>query len=344
MDALTQIVLGAAVGEAVLGKKVGNKAALWGAVGGIVPDLDVVTAVFQGEYAYLVSHRSVTHSLAFCLLAAPILGWAVHQLYHRQVGSLRQWGLLMLWTLLTHIALDCFTTWGTQVFYPFSDYRVAFGTIFVVDPLYTLPLGVGLLLALARRRDSRWRHVWNQLGLGLSSLYLVLTVVNKQAVDFIFAETLHQAGRSVQRWTTYPTPGNNVLWYVVAEEPGSYDIGYVSLLDNLRKPHVRLYSLPKQHHLASIAADDPMLERLDWVSNGCYTLEQQGDTPIYHDLRMGLRNPWLPDTLTAALPAFSYELLTGPDGLEDIRRLPLPAEVASIAAWRRFWEKMKGNY
>ena len=77
MDSLTQIVLGAAVGEAVLGRKVGNRAILWGAVAGTIPDLDIVCNYFVDDVRANELHRGFSHSLIFVLLVSPVFGWLV---------------------------------------------------------------------------------------------------------------------------------------------------------------------------------------------------------------------------------------------------------------------------
>ena len=146
MDSVTQIALGAAVGEKVLGKKVGNKAPLWGATLGILPDLDVLGAAFLSGTDQLGFHRWVSHSLLFAVGGGLGIGWALSKL-HRD-ASWREWSTLAFWAILTHALLDCFTGYGTQLFSPFSNYPVAFGSIFVIDPLYTLPLAIGLIAAL----------------------------------------------------------------------------------------------------------------------------------------------------------------------------------------------------
>ena len=81
MDSLTQIVLGGAVGEAVLGKKIGNRAILWGAVAGTIPDLDILYNRFTDEITAVELHRGFSHSIIFCILLAPILGWLVQKIH-----------------------------------------------------------------------------------------------------------------------------------------------------------------------------------------------------------------------------------------------------------------------
>ena len=81
MDSLTQIVLGAAVGEVVLGKKIGNRAMVWGAVGGTIPDLDVLGGLFLSNIDNVAFHRGFSHSILFCILGAFVFGWLAYQLY-----------------------------------------------------------------------------------------------------------------------------------------------------------------------------------------------------------------------------------------------------------------------
>ena len=129
MDSLTQIVLGAAVGEATLGKKVGNKAMFWGAVAGTIPDLDVIANFFVDNVTANELHRGFSHSILFSILMAPIFGWIIAKLYKNKEADWKDWSKLMFWGLFTHPILDAFTTWGTQLFWPF-DYKVAFNNIF----------------------------------------------------------------------------------------------------------------------------------------------------------------------------------------------------------------------
>src|SRR3989344_3076998 len=101
MDSLTQIILGASIGELVLGKKVGNKAALWGAVAGTIPDLDVFAALFLNPAEAILFHRGFMHSILFSVLFAPVMGYLLHLLYKKK-WSIYDWTKLSFWALLTH--------------------------------------------------------------------------------------------------------------------------------------------------------------------------------------------------------------------------------------------------
>ena len=145
MDSLTQIVLGAAVGEAVLGKKVGNKAMLYGAIAGTIPDLDTFASAFTDTITAIEIHRGFTHSIVFSILFAPIFGWLISKIEKKSIATWQNWSWLMFWGLFTHPLLDSHTTWGTQLFWPL-EVRLAYKNIFVIDSLYTLPFLVFLIL------------------------------------------------------------------------------------------------------------------------------------------------------------------------------------------------------
>ena len=130
MDSLTQIVLGAAVGEAVAGRKLGNKAMVWGGVAGTIPDLDVLLNPFLGVVEELSWHRSLTHSLLFAFLASPLFAYFLRRLYPQSEARYSHWFWLFFLGFVTHALLDCCTTWGTQIFWPFSTYGVAFYNVF----------------------------------------------------------------------------------------------------------------------------------------------------------------------------------------------------------------------
>ena len=188
MDSLTQIVLGGAVGEAVLGKKVGNKAILWGAIGGTIPDLDTIPGLFLDTVSRLEIHRGFSHSIVFAILIAPLLGFLIDKIYRKKKESTWWgWTQLMFWAIFTHPLLDIFTTWGTQLLWPL-EWRIAIQSIFVIDPLYTLPFLICLIAVLFIKRKNPKRMKWNRLGLVISSFYLLITVGIKLYVDEVFEE------------------------------------------------------------------------------------------------------------------------------------------------------------
>ncbi|WP_178988683.1 metal-dependent hydrolase [Winogradskyella schleiferi] len=284
MDSLTQIVLGAAVGEAVLGKKVGNKAILYGAIAGTIPDLDVFASHFTDTVSALAIHRGFTHSIVFSVLFAPIFGWLVSR--YETYKDFKGWSWLFFWAFLTHPILDAHTTWGTQLFWPL-DLRLAFKTIFVVDPLYTLPFLVCLILTLFQKRSSKKRRFYNNLGLTVSTLYLGLTFILKNVASSQFEDALLNQNIAYNELDTRPSPLNTILWNANVETKSAYLLGTYSFFDS---KEISFERYPKNHELLGSLIENENVKRMIKISEGWFTITKTDDKLYYNDLRFGLLN------------------------------------------------------
>lgn len=354
MDSLTQIALGAAVGELVLGKKLGNKAIFWGAIGGTIPDLDIIGNAFMSEVDALAFHRGISHSFFFALFASFPLAWFLQWWYKQSfrehkvfkwfkwsstllvyVGlvlgiysminvfkadypwlilvlglmigyllfkryylneinpvdpgynvSFKQGYLLFFWTIFTHIILDVFTAYGTQIFMPFSDYRAAIASISVVDPVYTIPLlSMVISASFLNKQSSRKLLVW--IGLGISTSYLLFTIWNKDRVSNIFDHTL--STNAIEATRTYVTPYilNNVLWHCVAEIGDEYIVCAYSIFDK-HKIVEEVARVNKNELLLDGLATHPDIKILKWFSDGYYSVMRMDEKTLYlGDLRYG---------------------------------------------------------
>ncbi len=282
MDSLTQIILGAAVGEAVLGKKVGNKAMLYGAIAGTIPDLDVFASYFTDTVSALYIHRGFTHSILFSLLLAPLFGWIVSK--YESYKNFKNWSWLFFWGFITHPILDAHTTWGTQLFWPFN-LRLAFKNIFVIDPLYTVPFLVFLILAMRQKRTSKKRKFYNKLGLILSTTYLIATIFLKWIAFNEFESALKKQHIKYTQLDTRPSPLNTILWSANVDTKEAYLLGNYSFFDT--KP-IKFESYPKNHNLISHLTKDESVKRMIEISEGWYTISKKENHLYFNDLRFGL--------------------------------------------------------
>ncbi len=284
MDSLTQIVLGAAVGEAVLGRKVGNKAILWGAIAGTIPDLDVAANFFMDAVRANEMHRGFSHSILFSILFAPLLGWLAHKIHKKESASWKEWSYLMFGSLVTHPLLDAHTSWGTQLFWPL-DYKITYNNIFVVDPLYTIPFMILLIMAMVKKRDDPKRRLYNNLGLIISCCYMLLTIGFKGIAHYNFAKSLTQQNIVYKDLEAKPTVFNAILWCGFVETENDFKIGYYSLLDG--GTPVSFISFPKKQNLLGKMKEEDLVKRLIKLSRGWYNIEIEGDTTLFYDLRFG---------------------------------------------------------
>ena len=284
MDTVTQIALGAAVGEATLGRKVGRRAPLWGGLCGLLPDLDVLWP-FADPVSAFTWHRGYSHSIAVIVLVTPVVAWAAVRIHPGTHALRRGWLLLAFLALVTHPLLDCFTVYGTQVFLPFSDIPVAWSTIFIIDPAFSVPIILGVLAALILSRERGLGHRLNHAGLALGVAWLAFTVVAKAHVDRVASDSLPLGETRV---FTTPTPLNAVLWRVVAMTGnGRYLEGYYSLLDP--EPRVSFASRPDGHELLEPLRGEAAVARLIWFSRGFFSARELGSGEVViSDLRMGL--------------------------------------------------------
>ena len=339
MDSITQIVLGAACGEAVLGKKIGNRALLFGAIGGTIPDLDVFVGklLFNNEIDAMAFHRGFMHSFLFAILAAIGFGMLVFWVYNRGkrygMTTQKEWMWLFFASIFTHPILDSFTAYGTQLFAPFSNYRVAFNNIAVADPLYTLPFLITLIIMMCFRRTSSKRRLFLYLGLGFSSLYMLSTLVNKYHVNGVYKQALAERKFDYIRFQTQPTILNNILWYGIAETSDAYYVGFYSILDTEATIN-KWHKLPKNHELIQGMPKD--LETLAWFSDGYYNLSKTAslDTYLFKDLRYPLMDENDPNS-----SIFKFTITKTNDRWEAA---PFYVSDLNEGAFDAFWTRLKG--
>lgn len=188
MDPISQAALGAAAGHALFHRQLGSRAVVLGAFAGAFPDIDAFYGYFDGPFGRLVSHRGITHSLFFGPVVGSLAGWAWWRREQSRaspgddVPALRFWIGLFVVALMSHPLLDWFTTFGTQLLAPFSRARFALDAISIVDPVYTVTLLGGLLLA-ARARHRPHAGLFTGGALLLSTAYLFVGLgLNDMAV------------------------------------------------------------------------------------------------------------------------------------------------------------------
>lgn len=321
MDSITHIVLGATVGEALAGRKLGKRAMLLGAIANSLPDIDAIGSFWLGTAKDVLAHRGITHSFLFVAVMTFVLAAIAERVYSRRgaggggaagvgggasgagdrgaaggVGggagsgmSRKDWWIFFGVELLLHIFIDAFNAYGTGWFEPFSHYRVSFHVLFVADPFYTVWLLLSFFALLLLRKGSRARKGWVWVGLVGSSLYLGYCISNKLQIDSRVKKDMAAQGIGHTRYFSTPTPLNNWLWYVVAEDSGGFHTGYRSMFDH-QPTHFRW--LPRNVKLLEPFRGHEDLEYLLRFSQGYFTVEQWGDTLVYNDLRFGEIRGW----------------------------------------------------
>ena len=400
MDSVSQAVLGAAIGEVVLGKKIGNKAMFWGALGGTIPDLDVVTKPFLSELNSLIFHRGLSHSITFAILGGIGFGWLIHRLYNstyyrnilwiflslffacipmsigffllgnddhvyyysvaaiilaallyyfidKKYGStpveqidhpsLTQWMVMFFLAFFTHALLDCFTMYGTQLFAPFSDYRVSFATVAVSDPVgYTIPFLICMFIAMRYKRTERARNLWAWAGLGISSFYLIFTIWHKQNVFKAFDKQLAAQNIEYDRYSLGPYIFSNLLWGITVENEDKFYHGTYSVFDT---SPIRFLPIEKDHQLIIDGEKDKTIQTLRWFTNDFYNVMERPDGKLQlNDLRFGTfrQRGDIKDFI------FRFQLVRGKD-YEMVKTIGGPEDESIGEVLGDLWGRVKGR-
>jgi inner membrane protein len=291
VDSITHIALGACMGEAFAGKQLGKRAMLWGAMAQSIPDIDFLAAFWMDTSSNLLAHRGFTHSFLFCLIAGLILALLAERWHRPHNISLLKWFLFFTSLVFIHDFIDAFNNYGVGWFEPFSHKRISFNSIYVADPFFSIWPGVALVaLLVLKDRNGQQKKIWWRLGLGLSSLYLIYCLINKVIIDGEVRRILHEKDISYTRYFTTPAPLQNWLWYVVAGDDKGYHVGFRSLFDSSGTMEFQYF--PRNDSLLHPIIDHSDLHKLIRFSQEFYTVEQQGDSLVFNDLRFGQIVGW----------------------------------------------------
>jgi inner membrane protein len=282
MDSLSQLVLGASIGVAVMGRRTAIwKAALWGGIGGTLPDLDVFIS-YGDAVRDMTFHRAESHAFLYQTLIAPLLAWLVSKL-HGEMALFKRWCAVLWLALVTHPILDATTIYGTQFLLPFSDHPYGTGSMFIIDPLYTLPLLIGVIVALSRKLFTGLP--WNTAGLVISTAYLGWSMLAQAQVERIVRAQLAAQGQVSAKFFATPTPFNTIAWRIVVMEGNGYSEGFYSFFDADKQINFDHFS--SQPTLMNELKGNWAAERMAWFTHGFYSLREVKGEAILTDLRMG---------------------------------------------------------
>jgi inner membrane protein len=327
MDSVSQLALGASIGIALMGRRTAVwKSALWGGVAGTLPDLDVL--LDHGDAVLnMVLHRGHSHALLWTSLAGALLGLLAAKLHHQWPLRLR-WSMAMLAAMATHPLLDGLTIYGTQLLQPFTDEAYGVGSIFIIDPLYTLPLIAGVTLALYRPAYLGLRL--NASMLALSTVYLGWSLLAQAWATEHVLHSLATQGLKPQTLLVTPAPLNTLLWRAVAVEGDHYYEGYYALLDGKRPVRWVKHTLGKD--LMETHSNHPHVQRMQRFTDGLMRMRLQDGQLWLTDLRMVQEGAYIFNFLLGPPLAPGQ---APPPAMQYSDRLPIGESLRWL--WARMW-------
>ena len=283
MDSLTQAALGAAIGGAIAPAKDRRRALVAGAMLGTMPDLDIIID-FGGAVENYTYHRGFSHSLFVLAPFSVVLWMALRRLWAPVQNSPFRWLALISLTLLTHPLIDAHTAYGTQLFWPLELYPTAWATLFIIDPLYTLPLFIAVIVAAARPLAPIATSALRSAVL-ISTLYVAWSWAAFGIVRNNVEGALADSGLENAPVFVTPTPFNTLLWRIVVMTDDGYLEGFDSLL--VDEGPMRFDAYASDTEALHDASDIWAVGRLRWFSRDFLKAENDDGRLLVTDLRMG---------------------------------------------------------
>ena len=216
MDPVSQGALGAAFAQTSQQKEKLVAVTWLGCAAGMAPDLDVLIQSPTDPLLFLEFHRHFTHALIFIPFGAAIVALVLYRLVRHRLTPTEAY-LACLLGYATHGLLDACTTYGTQLLWPFSDVRIAWNNVSVVDPALTIPL---LLLVILAARTKR--RGFTYAGITWVIAYLMLGVFQMHRAEDVAAQLAESRGHIPHRLTTKASFANLILWKSIYEHDGRY--------------------------------------------------------------------------------------------------------------------------
>ena len=360
MDSVTQAVLGGVVGELVLGRKIGGKGMAWGLLFGTLPDLDILVYPWLDQVEKLRWHRGISHSILVMVAAAFVFSKPLAWLHRKKKLSACRagWFVFLAWS--THVLIDVFTSYGTQVYEPFSDQRVAWSNLFIIDLFFTLPLLSWVVYRCCKAAKKFLKFVvrhFNRsvpdgqpefegfsmrgatVAISLSGLYVIFSLIMKVwAMDQIKGRMV-EAISNGEIVSVTPTPFNTILWRGLIETDEGYFVTHWSPFDDGPSGY---YFFAKQHALCEPFQEEEMFKGLKWFSRGHWVARKRSDHEVeFVDIRFGEVRDHEAGKLLAM---FRWHLSYDDQGNFVASRAPRHTKMddSLSAIWKRMWGNQMG--
>lgn len=345
MDSISQWVLGANIWELIWAKRLWNRAVwrwiwLW-----TLPDLDVFVGplLWWTSFDSTIFHRGITHSVVFCVIAAPLIGWLIARLYHKDARDwkLRSW--ISFFAFLSHILLDLLTSYGTKILEPRSSYWRSLDVIAIADPLWTLPFLWWVIWASWLTKTSKIRRRIALWSMTYALLYISMAFVNKSLIQHRFEQQLVTQQYQYTNLATYPEFLQQALRRGIASiNTGRYVEWYASLLDS--QQYITFNIIEWNHQLLSwYQLSNNNLATLIDITKWYFMIQQSWSNLILYDLRFW-RLLWRDTTYTQQWMFGRYIVWCRVgQSLCDINPyFSADSRSLSRGVWNTFWYRVRG--
>lgn len=298
MDPLSQASLGASLsqsfakGDTKWGRSQQFSALVIGALAGMAPDLDVFIRSAEDPLLFLEFHRQFTHSLFFIPFGALICSLVFYPFIRKKLSFAPVY-LFSFLGYATHGLLDACTSYGTQLFWPFSNERIAWNMVSIIDPLFTLPI-IYFISAAAYKK----KPVYARIAFVYAIVFLSLGMVQKHRAENVVYELAHQRGHVIERLHVKPAFGNRHLWKLIYESDGRYYVDAAKLLvdpEIITGTSIQKLDVKRDYPWLPEGSQQAIdIERFRWFSDGFLAVSRHNPNLI-----IDMRYSYLPNRISA---------------------------------------------
>ena len=284
MDPISQGTVGAAFAQSAANRNNIAKVSIVGFLAGLAPDLDVLIRSSTDPVLFLEYHRQFTHSLVFIPVGALLVATFVFPLVKKSLNFKTTY-LASFFGYATHGLLDACTSYGTLLFWPFSNERITWNNISIVDPLLTIPALILIFVEIKTKRRQ-----FGFFAAGWIVAYLALGFVQYERALSSGRELAQSRGHSPARMTLKPSFGNLILWKSIYQHEDRFYVDAVRAgraLSWCRGESIKIFDY--QTHLPNLAKDSQQrtdIERFRWFSQNYLGFD--GDKNLVTDVRYSM--------------------------------------------------------
>ena len=264
MDPISQGTVGAAFAQSTANKKNILRIGIIGFLAGLAPDLDVLIRSTDDPILFLEYHRQFSHSLFFIPFGSLIVALLIFLLVKGSMGFKTVY-LASFLGYATHGLLDACTSYGTQLFWPFSNERVTWNNISIVDPIFTIPVIILVAIAITKKR-----RIFSFFAIGWIAFYLSLGFVQYERALSAAMQLADSRGHNAQRLTLKPSFGNLILWKSIYQHEETFYVDAIRTAQSLSWCLGESISIfDYQYHLPDLDKDSQQakdIERFRWFS------------------------------------------------------------------------------
>ena len=268
MDPLSQGVIAAVAAQQKSSKKNLVIATALGFFSGMAADIDIFFKSDIDPLFYLEFHRQFTHSLLFIPIGSFVCACFFYYLFLRNEDiKFKETYIYCTLGYATHGLLDSCTSYGTQLLWPFTNERIAWNLISIIDPLFTIPLVILVLFAAMKNNK-----IFSYIALSWTFFYITFAMIQQHRAEAIGIEIAKSRGHLISSIIAKPSFANLIVWKTIYTTENSYHIDAVRLGYNsniIEGTEVKKFEIQESFPWLNINSQQAKdIERFRWFSNG----------------------------------------------------------------------------